>query len=163
MCVRVHYTENPRFLLNGLRHANEVLGEEAFNVEDWAVIGEYVYDAEGGRHQAFYAPKRDITVMGEALKAGERVQVEQSLKYSAEERERLGSFAGLVEIERWMTDDEDYGEWFFPFLAPTSSASDPVTRQNPLPLKAPMHEHLSKATPRFWRYVIPLSASPSRE
>ncbi|RYO93462.1 hypothetical protein DL766_004779 [Monosporascus sp. MC13-8B] len=102
-------TNGPRFILNGLRHANDVFGEQVFNLDDWKVIGEYVYDEEGGRHQAFLAPKRDVVIMGEIIKANERIQIEQSLKYSAEDRENLWNAAGLTEIERWMTEDGDYG------------------------------------------------------
>ncbi|RYP80306.1 hypothetical protein DL769_002540 [Monosporascus sp. CRB-8-3] len=112
---KIYYAYNDRkgithqFILNGLTHANDVLGEQAFNLDDWKVIGEYVYDEEGGRHQAFYAPKRDVLIMGEIIKAHERIQIEQSLKYSAEDREDLWNAAGLTEIERWTTEDGDYG------------------------------------------------------
>lgn len=95
--------------MNGLRHANEVLGHEAFRLEDWEVIGEYVYDSEGGRHQAFYAPVRDTTVLGERIRAHERVQVEQSLKYSEDGMKKLWNAAGVVESSRWMVDRDEYG------------------------------------------------------
>ena len=92
-----------------MEHANGILGEETFKLDDWRVIGEYVYDAEGGRHQAFYAPKRDVVVMGETIRPHERIQVEQSLKFSLKECEGLWSDAGLKEIESWMNQDGDYG------------------------------------------------------
>ncbi|KAI1852537.1 hypothetical protein JX265_012996 [Neoarthrinium moseri] len=98
-----------QFILNGLVQANKVLGMEAFNLDDWQVIGEYVYDVEGGRHQAFYAPIRDVTVLGNSIKAHERVQVEQSLKYSEEGMNRLWTHAGVVETTRWMTEGDEYG------------------------------------------------------
>ncbi|KAI1205698.1 C-type lectin protein [Annulohypoxylon truncatum] len=98
-----------RFILNGLVHANEILGHEAFDLNDWQVIGEYVYDNEGGRHQAFYSPLRDTVVLGETIKAHERVQVEQSLKYSKAGCSNLWRSAGMIEADRWMTNDEDYG------------------------------------------------------
>ncbi|KAI0548789.1 DUF323 domain protein [Xylaria curta] len=97
------------FLLNGLQHANEILDETVFRSEDWRVIGEYVYDGEGGRHRAFYSPVRDIVVMGEAIKANERIQVEQSFKYSKDACDDLWKSAGVLEMGRWMADDEDYG------------------------------------------------------
>ncbi|KAI1639882.1 C-type lectin protein [Biscogniauxia mediterranea] len=97
-----------KFILNGLRHANEVLGEETFVPGDWEVIGEYVYDSEGGRHQAFYSPVRDTVVMGETIRVQERVQIEQSLKYSKIGCRNLWNSAGMVEVDRWMTEDEDY-------------------------------------------------------
>ncbi|KAI1823114.1 DUF323 domain protein [Xylaria intraflava] len=97
------------FILNGLQHANEILEEPAFKPEDWKVIGEYVYDSQGGHHQAFYAPLHDTVVMGETIKAHERIQVEQSFKYSKEACDRLWNSAGMLELDRWMTDDEEYG------------------------------------------------------
>ncbi|KAK4100895.1 hypothetical protein N658DRAFT_426797 [Parathielavia hyrcaniae] len=96
------------FILNGLRHANKVLGETAFAEDDWEVIGEYVYDAQGGRHQAFYAPRRDTMVMGELIRPHDRVQVEQSLKYSAAEAEELWERAGMMEVGQWRH-HKDYG------------------------------------------------------
>ncbi|KAK4241955.1 hypothetical protein C8A03DRAFT_11784 [Achaetomium macrosporum] len=96
------------FILNGLRHANRVLGETAFIENDWRVIGEYIYDSEGGRHQAFYSPIRDTTVRGELIRLHERIQVEQSLKYSPAEAEVLWKRAGVVEIGQWRH-SEEYG------------------------------------------------------
>lgn len=112
---RVYHAYNDRegithqFILNGLQHANKILGSEVFAVDEWQVIGEYVYDKEGGRHQAFLAPVRDTTVLGETVKAQERVQVEQSLKYSGGGLLNLFSAAGVIESDRWMTDDNEYG------------------------------------------------------
>jgi len=100
-----------RFILNGLWHANEILGHEAFTPGDWKVIGEYVFDGEGGRHQAFYSPVRDTVVMGELIRSHERIQVEQSLKYSAAETKRLWSRAGMTESAEW-THQNEYGEYW---------------------------------------------------
>jgi len=99
-----------RFILNGLVQANEVLGEEIFKLDEWKVIGEYVYDGEGGRHQAFYAPKRDVLFDDVILKAEERVQIEQSLKYSPEAATQLWSDAGLQEVRRWKASSEAYSK-----------------------------------------------------
>lgn len=100
---------NPRFVLNGLRHANKVLGQTAFIERDWRVIGEYVFDGEGGRHQAFYAPVRDTVVMGDLIRPYDRIQVEQSLKYSPEEAQKLWKLAGMVETGQWRH-IEEYGK-----------------------------------------------------
>lgn len=81
------------FVLNGLVHANRLLGKEAFRLEDWEVIGEY--DAEAGRHQAFYSPARDVTVEGSLIKAGERIRIEESYKYSATQTKELWQTAGM--------------------------------------------------------------------
>ncbi|KAG6037531.1 Ergothioneine biosynthesis protein 1 [Claviceps citrina] len=97
-----------RFILNGLTNANSIYGEEIFHVPDWRVIGEYVYDDEGGRHQAFLSPLKDVTVLGSVVKAHERIQIEQSLKYSKTDAENLWRHAGLRNIEAW-TRNEEYG------------------------------------------------------
>ncbi|KAI3402213.1 hypothetical protein diail_142 [Diaporthe ilicicola] len=107
--AKVYHAYNVHsFVLNGLVNANQVLGEEAFNLQDWRVIGEYVYDDEGGRHQAFYSPTRDTVVLGETIKANERIQVEQSLKYSQAAATKLWSLAGMTTADRWTLGDE-YG------------------------------------------------------
>lgn len=54
-------------------------------------------------------------VLGEKVRAGERIQVEQSLKFSAENQELLLKTAGLVAKTHWQTDDGDYGIIMFYF------------------------------------------------
>lgn len=81
-----------------------------FQLDDWKVIGEYVYDDEGGRHQAFYSPVRDLQLLGIKFRAGERVQVEQSLKYSADEAQTLWKNSGLEEVDRWSALHDSYSE-----------------------------------------------------
>lgn len=105
-----------RFILNGLENANHVLNEQTFDIDDWEVIGEYVYDSEGGRHQAFYSPKRDVTCAGVTIREGERVKVEESLKYSEEESKALWDHAGLKEVGRWSASKESYSGLQFLFI-----------------------------------------------
>lgn len=73
------------------------------------MIGEYIYDKEGGRHQAFVAPVRDTMLLGETVKRHDRIHIEQSLKYSAAECDRLWRLAGLTELASWRKEDE-YGK-----------------------------------------------------
>ncbi|RDL30731.1 uncharacterized protein BP5553_10076 [Venustampulla echinocandica] len=96
------------FVLNGLLQANEILGEEVFRLEDWKVIGEYVYDHQGGRHQAFYSPNRNVQYKDIVIKAGERIQVEQSLKYSPQETIQLWKGSRLQEVDRWSATSDAY-------------------------------------------------------
>ncbi len=96
--------------MNGLLHANSILGEPVFELDDWDVIGEYVFDKEGGRHQAFYTPLRDIRYRDIQFKAGERIQVEQSLKFSAEEAAQLWQKSCLNEVGRWSASSEAYSK-----------------------------------------------------
>lgn len=95
-------------MLNGLTHANSILGEDAFKLEDWRIIGEYVYDDQGGRHQAFYSPVRNVNYKDVHFIAGERIQVEQSLKYSPEEAIQLWDRATLTETKRWSASSDEY-------------------------------------------------------
>lgn len=101
-----------QFILNGLVHANRLFAKEIFHVADWKVIGEYVFDEDGGRHQAFVSPIRDTIVLGQHIKPSERIQIEQSMKYSGVGSDKLWQRAGLVEVERWTKGDE-YGTFFF--------------------------------------------------
>lgn len=97
-----------QFILNGLVHANRILNEEAFKLEDWRVIGEYVYDVEGGRHQAWYTPVRDTWALGQLIPLGERIFVERSVKYNDSETRKLWQAADMVEAGRWSIGNE-YG------------------------------------------------------
>ena len=96
------------FILNGLVHANRILGWDVFDLAHWQVIGES--DGFGGYHQAFVSPKRDVEIMGTAVRAGERIRIEQSYKYSAKERKILWEESGLAEGASWSNDDGDYCE-----------------------------------------------------
>ncbi|KAK3368897.1 C-type lectin protein [Lasiosphaeria ovina] len=113
--AKVYHAYNDRegltheFVLNGLSHANKVLGQNVFVEADWRVIGEYVYDGEGGRHQAFYSPLRDTTVMGELIRPHDRIRVEQSLKYSRDEAQKLWGLAGMAETGHWRHGRDEYG------------------------------------------------------
>jgi hypothetical protein len=130
-----------RFILNGLRHANEILGETAFVEEEWKVIGEYVFDGEGGRHQAFYAPLRDTTVLGEVIRSYDRIRVEQSHKFSTAEAQKLWSLAGMTETEQWRHDDE-YGQYTFALPPSPSHGCGGFPFQKP-------DEPFEPATPRL--------------
>lgn len=69
-----------RFTMNGLQHANRLLGREAFCTDDWEAVGEY--DQVGERHRAFVVPKKDLQVEGVSLKQGEKIRIEESYKYN---------------------------------------------------------------------------------
>lgn len=97
-----------KFILNGLLHANEILGEEVFDINDWRVTGEYFHDDQGGRHQAFCSPIKHFHYKDIHIRTGERVQIEQSLKYSAAETRQLWSASGLKEVRRWSASSQAY-------------------------------------------------------
>lgn len=99
------------FVLNGLWHANRLLGTEHFKREEWRVIGEYVYDETGGRHQAFVTPLKDVSIDDILIRQGERIRIEESYKWSAEEVSHLWNAAGVVEGCKWSHYTGEYGKW----------------------------------------------------
>ncbi|EOD44923.1 putative duf323 domain protein [Neofusicoccum parvum UCRNP2] len=133
---RVYHAYNDRhgtthaFILNGLRNANRILGTEAFKAGEWEAIGEF--DVENGRHHAFVSPLKDVTVDGVAIKAGERIRIEESYKYSAEETRALWEYTQVAEGAKWTNKAGDYGlhmvskpKIFWP-LKPEQYAANPV-------------------------------------
>ncbi|KAL8964816.1 MAG: hypothetical protein Q9183_004202, partial [Haloplaca sp. 2 TL-2023] len=109
---KVYHAYNDRlgktheFLLNGLRHANRLLGKEVFQTGDWKVIGEY--DEVAGRHQAFYSPIKDVVIDGMFIEAGTRIRVEESYKYSIAQSDELWYRAGLVKQACFGNSTNDY-------------------------------------------------------
>jgi EasF-like predicted methyltransferase len=118
------------FILNGLKHANRIMENNVFNLDDWEAIGEY--DEVAGRHHAFVAPLKDVVVDGVLIAKGERVRIEESYKYSKEEINRLWEAAGLTENTVYSNSRGDYGLHFIskPFFhlpkKPEQYAADPV-------------------------------------
>jgi L-histidine Nalpha-methyltransferase / hercynylcysteine S-oxide synthase len=97
-----------RFILNGLVHAEKLLGSTTnLNLDDWKVIGKYNHHP--ARHQAFVTPLKDIVVDGVVIKKGERVRIEESHKYSAMEIDNLWEYSGLARGSSWFNESRDYG------------------------------------------------------
>jgi len=94
------------FTMNGLYHANRLLGYEAFVIDDWEAVGEY--DKAGERHRAFVVPKRDVHVEGVFVEKGERVRIEESYKYNREQSMRLWHGAGCKEVAEWTNQNCSY-------------------------------------------------------
>lgn len=111
---RVYHAYNDKanvtheFILNGLKHANRLMGRETFKLEEWEVVGEY--DEEAGRHHAFVAPLKDVVIEDVKIPKGERIRIEESYKYSREEILELWENAGLVENTVWSNARGDYGK-----------------------------------------------------
>lgn len=95
-----------KFYENGLVHANRALGREVFRPDEWEVVTEY--NPTDGKHQAFYAPKMDLTICNASVRKGERIIFEEAFKYSALGRERLWHDAGLLEAAELACSSGDY-------------------------------------------------------
>lgn len=104
-----------RFILNGLVHANRLLGSEQFDLDLWRVIGEY--DVKAGRHHAFVSPIIDVVVDGIHIAKDERVRIEESYKFSEAETNELWDGAGLVEDSKWTNGKGDYGRLNVPGIS----------------------------------------------
>lgn len=94
------------FILNGLMHANNLMGKDVFRKDEWKVVGEY--DEVAGRHQAFYSPVRDVVVEETLIRAGEKIRVEESYKYSLLQSNELWQRAGLTEQARFANRINEY-------------------------------------------------------
>ena len=82
------------FVRNGLMHANRLLGAEVFKTEEWNIVGRY--NTVKQCHEAFYEAREHTIVDGVEIKAGEKIQVEESHKYSLSQRSELWRMADLV-------------------------------------------------------------------
>lgn len=102
------------FILNGLMHANKLMGKVIFRKEEWKVLGEY--DEEAGRHQAFYSPVRDVVVEGTLIEAGEKIRVEESYKYSILQSNELWQRAGLMVQARFGNRINEYRQLAFYYV-----------------------------------------------
>lgn len=94
------------FYRNGLSRANKVLGHEAFKQDDWQIIGRY--DEPTGRHEAFYSPIRDVSILGVKIAEGEQVRIEEAYKYTAAESDSLWYEAGLIRTTAFGNSSGDY-------------------------------------------------------
>ncbi|KAL8907004.1 MAG: hypothetical protein Q9207_001690 [Kuettlingeria erythrocarpa] len=109
-----HVGKTHEFVLNGLLHANRLLGKDVFKLKDWKVIGEY--DRTTGRHQAFYSPLKDLVIDGAYIGAAEKVRIEESYKYSPTQRNELWSRAGAVPQACFGNSSDDYRKQLAPLL-----------------------------------------------
>lgn len=98
-----------KFTLNGLAHANDLLGYQAFTCSDWDTIGEY--DINDGAHRAFVLPKKDVVIDGVTIKQGEKIRIEESYKYSGIQADQLWRSSDVMEVAKWSNEADDYGIW----------------------------------------------------
>lgn len=99
---------NAKFILNTLRHANAIIGENVFRLGEWVVRGEW--NETTGSHDQYLVPLKDVIFENTCFKAGGRVLATHSHKYNANEQDQLWRRAALTEIERWVSKDNSYGK-----------------------------------------------------
>ncbi|KZT50868.1 hypothetical protein CALCODRAFT_443939 [Calocera cornea HHB12733] len=113
---RVESAYSPRdywtneFIMNGLANAAQEMGQPSFEPSHWEYIGRY--DAQQGRHEAYYRSREEMQIVvppgsaaEEALSVhiaqGEDVNIEYSYKYSTSDVATLFSAANLRVIESY--------------------------------------------------------------
>ncbi|KAF7159443.1 hypothetical protein CNMCM6106_006716 [Aspergillus hiratsukae] len=95
---------NRKFIKNGLVRANEILGHEAFDLDQWDVKG--VWDAENGSHDQYYIPRSNVHLGGNMITSGKKLLAVKSHKYDAEDRDVLCLQAGLQVVDCWASDTD---------------------------------------------------------
>eukprot|EP01026_Neomeris_dumetosa_P069185 TRINITY_DN6823_c0_g1_i11.p1 TRINITY_DN6823_c0_g1~~TRINITY_DN6823_c0_g1_i11.p1 ORF type:complete len:855 (+),score=103.85 TRINITY_DN6823_c0_g1_i11:62-2626(+) len=103
------------FIMNGLDHVNEILGQEIFERDNFKYHS--VYNDFVGRHEAYYRALEDQTLDFEyegknvvvGIKKDELVNVEYSYKYSKTQSVTILNQAGLCHLLEWLDTKEQYG------------------------------------------------------
>lgn len=94
------------FYLNGLIHANSILGDDVFVKDNWDVFSEF--DENARKHQAFYVATKESVVDGVHVEAGERLRFENAYKYSKQQSRELWRKAGFVPQTVFKNATDDY-------------------------------------------------------
>ena len=107
------------FELNGLRHANRILGEDVFEEGAWDYVGKW--NAIAGTHEAYFVALKDMVISKAAfgrgekgivsIRKGEEVRIERSYKFDETEVTDVWEGAGLVEATKWSCGDLNYSEY----------------------------------------------------
>ncbi|EJF58067.1 hypothetical protein DICSQDRAFT_157002 [Dichomitus squalens LYAD-421 SS1] len=117
--IRMAYNDtngvSRRFVMNGLRCAGRVLGEERlFDQEKWEYVGTY---NEQLRKRAYYKSGSDQTIIDPETKAtfpfvkDELIRVAFSHKFSEQDTYTLFTEANLHPVHRWTDSSSQYSLW----------------------------------------------------
>jgi EasF-like predicted methyltransferase len=111
--AKAYENENSaKFVLNGLTHANHLLGAEVFSPSDWGFTARW--DAKTMMHESFYVAKRDIAprITGETFrfKKDELVKAIISGKWPAKQVSATCKNAGVRVMDSWLNEDQSYGK-----------------------------------------------------
>jgi EasF-like predicted methyltransferase len=103
---------NRKFILNGLLHANQLLGTKAFDIDDWEIVGRW--NAEVWMHESFYVARKDLAVnLGDekfCFRKGDRMMSIRSGKWPKKKVVEICGNAGGRVAENWMNSNKSYGE-----------------------------------------------------
>lgn len=100
------------FILNGLRHANSVLGQEIFQVDEWKCVTKF--DHRDRILKVYYSPCRDIDsdIDGKrfAVNAEQGILAITSGKWVETDVHAMSAKAGLRVVDVWKDTDQAYCE-----------------------------------------------------
>ncbi|KAJ7256826.1 DUF323 domain-containing protein [Mycena haematopus] len=140
---RKGYTK--KFVMNGLKGAGRVLGDETlFDEENWEYINNY--DVAERRHEAFFKAKRSHSVVVPSTKEtisfvqNEKVKIEQSFKFSEVDAHKLFIESGFRSIQRWTDSTSRYSLWLLerpPFVFPLISSPRKPYSSSPFGVPSP--------------------------
>ena len=104
---------NREFILNGLSHANQLLGTNAFDLNDWEFGGRW--NSELWMQESFYIARKDLTltVCGETyhFKEGETMHSIRSGKWpKIKVMEICRESGGGTVLDSWINPEESYGK-----------------------------------------------------
>ncbi|KAK7028145.1 hypothetical protein VNI00_014960 [Paramarasmius palmivorus] len=104
-----------KFIMNGLKAAGRVLGDEnMFNEDKWEYVNRY--DESKRRHEAFYRSKTSQAIQLQSenpltFLEGELIKVEESWKFSEVDAFTLFSDSNLRPIQHWTDSSARYSLW----------------------------------------------------
>lgn len=98
------------FVLNGLHHANTVIGQDIFHVSDWACAIEF--NPLAHVLQVSYTPHRDVRLeingCSVTIRKGEKISATTSGKWTEEDMEAVTAEAGLQITDTWRDHSSSY-------------------------------------------------------
>ncbi|KAL3421183.1 Ergothioneine biosynthesis protein 1-like protein 1 [Phlyctema vagabunda] len=100
-----------KFVLNGLKHANNLLGAEVFRSSDWGFAARW--NSRTMMHESFYIAEKDIIlkIEGETFhcRKGECVKAIMSGKWPLRKVSATCKKAGVQVLDSWMNEEQSYG------------------------------------------------------
>jgi formylglycine-generating enzyme required for sulfatase activity len=129
--------DSERFEMNGLKHANAILGREILKDSDWQYKG--LVDEEGGFHEAAFQALRDVHIADDLqIDKDTLIRIERSYKYSIREALDLFDRSELGVVAQW----KDSRDLYSLFLLSVPPAYLPLNtdRLEPVPSLAEWEE-----------------------
>ena len=130
------------FIMNGLDHADRVLGGQAIDSRKFEYFDRY--NAREGRHESYYRAKEAHTIQIAGLaepisiQKGELIHMEASYKFGERETLNLFDYAGLRVVQRWGDKTDRYDIWLVekPCFHFSNSATDSAVSEAKQPTKS---------------------------